>query len=267
MSAIATAVVAGSLISSTIGGSAARSAASTQADAANKASDLQYQMFQTQNEQQKPYREAGYQALKDIGAQQGYLTAPGGTLKPFTAADLKSNLAPNYEFMKNQGLGAITQNVNVGGGGSNVDLARTKFAEDYASNAYQNALSNYVTQQQIGFGQGQTNQTNIFNKLASIAGLGQTSLGSTGNQSVVAGENIGNMISNAGTATGAGQVAAGNLWGGTANTIGQMAGYGINAYGNQNPYANMGFSGSNAKGFTYNEQAGPPASLANYNAA
>jgi hypothetical protein len=241
--------------------------AQTQADAANRASDLQYQMFETQNEQQKPYREAGYQALKDIASRQDYFTTPGGTLKPFTAADLKSNLAPNYEFMKNQGLGAITQNVNVGGGGSNVDIARTKFAEDYASNAYQNALSNYVTQQQIGFGQGQTNQTNIFNKLAAIAGIGQTSLGSTGNQSVAAGESIGNMMSNAGTAIGAGQVAQGNIYGSAFSNLGGAAAYGYNQYANANPYANMGFSGSNSRGFTYNEQAGPPASLANYTPA
>ena len=249
----AAAVVGATIVGSVIQGNAAQKGAQTQADAANRSSDLQYQMFQTQNEQQAPYREAGYQALKDIGARQDYLTAPGATLRPFTAADLKTNLAPNYEFMKNQGLGAITQNVNVGGGGSNVDLARTKFAEDYASNAYQNALSNYVTQQQIGFGQGQTNQTNIFNKLASIAGLGQTSLQNTGNQSVAAGENIGNMISNAGTATGAGQIAQGNVYGSALSNVGGAAAYGYNQWANANPYSNMGLSGSNARGFTYTD--------------
>jgi hypothetical protein len=263
----AAAVAGAAIVGSVIQGNAAQKGAQTQADAANRSSDLQYQMFQTQNEQQAPYREAGYQALKDIGARQDYLTAPGTTLRPFTAADLKSNLAPNYEFMKNQGLGAITQNVNVGGGGSNVDLARTKFAEDYASNAYQNALSNYVTQQQIGFGQGQTNQTNIFNKLAAIAGIGQTSLGATGTQSVAAGENIGNMISNAGSATGAGQIAQGNVYGSALSNVGGAAAYGYGQWANANPYSNMGLSGSNARGFTYNEQAGPPASLANYTAA
>jgi hypothetical protein len=261
--AVAAATVVGSVVSS----NAAQKGAQTQADAANRASDINAQMFYTQNEQQAPYREAGYQALKDIGARQDYLTAPGATLRPFTAADLRTNLAPNYEFMKNQGLGAITQSLNAGGGGSNIDLARTRFAEDYASNAYQNALSNYVTQQQIGFGQGQTNQTNIFNKLAAIAGIGQTSLQATGNQSVAAGENIGNMISNAGSATGAGQVAQGNIYGSAASNLGGAAAYGYNQWANANPYSNMGLSGSNARGFTYNEQAGPPASLANYNAA
>ena len=48
------------LIGAGMQSSAAKSAASTQAGATTYAADIQKQMFDTINEQQKPYREAGY---------------------------------------------------------------------------------------------------------------------------------------------------------------------------------------------------------------
>jgi hypothetical protein len=122
--------------------------------------------------------------------------------------------------MKQQGLGATGQAMNVGGGGSNVDLARTKFAEDYASNAYQNALSNYMTQQQQGFAQGQTQQGNIYNRLASLAGIGQASQA----QANTLGSNTANALSQLGiggaSALGAGQVGAANAYANVAGGLG-----------------------------------------------
>jgi len=115
---------------------------STLGQATQDAAAQQRQMFDILNAQQTPYREAGYGALTNINQMLPYFTQQAPAYKPFTAADLKTNLAPNYEFMKQQGLGATGQAMNVGGGGSNVNLARTKFAEDYASNAYQNAVNN-----------------------------------------------------------------------------------------------------------------------------
>jgi hypothetical protein len=120
--------VAGSAILGAVGGS-------KQASAAKEASQLQYQstqdaarqqreMFDILNEQQKPYRESGYQALGKINEMLPSLT------KQFTSADLIANLDPSYQFMLQQGLGATGQAMNVGGGGSNVDLARQRFAQE-----------------------------------------------------------------------------------------------------------------------------------------
>ena len=58
-----------------LGGSASRSAASTQADAATRASDAQLQMFREQALLQEPFRQAGVRALpqrggEDLGADQ-----------------------------------------------------------------------------------------------------------------------------------------------------------------------------------------------------
>jgi hypothetical protein len=199
---------------------AATSAAQTQYQATQDASKQQREMFDILNEQQAPYRESGYKGLTQINEMLPYFTQQQAGYKPFTAEDLKTNLAPNYEFMKQQGLGATSQAMNVGGGGSNVNLARTKFAEDYASNAYQNAVNNYMQQQAQGFNQGQTQTSNIYNRLASLAGIGQAAQ----SQSNTLGTNTANAISQLGiggaSALGAGQVGAANAMAGAYGNIG-----------------------------------------------
>jgi len=216
--------ITGSALLSAVGGnkqaSAAKDASQLQYQATQDAARQQREMFDILNAQQAPYRESGYGALTNINQMLPYFTQQQPAYKPFTAEDLKSNLAPNYEFMKQQGLGATGQAMNVGGGGSNVDLARTKFAEDYASNAYQNALNNYMQQQAQGFNQGQTQQTNIYNRLASVAGIGQAAQ----TQANTLGSNTANAISQLGiggaSALGAGQVGAANAMAGGLSNIG-----------------------------------------------
>ena len=222
-----TAAIGGSALLGFLGSSnqadAATQSAQIQSDAANNAAAQQLAMFNVQNAQQAPYREAGYGALNKISEMMPSLTQQYPSYKPFTAEDLKSNLAPNYQFMLNQGLGATAQNVNVGGGGSNIDLARTKFAEDYAGNAYQNALNNYMTQQQQGFNQQQLQTGNIYNRLASIAGIGQTATGQTSGLAQNVTSNIGQLGIGAAGATAAGQVGAANAYAGAAGNIGNAA--------------------------------------------
>jgi len=216
--------IGGSAIAGLLGGSmqanAASSSAQKQSDAAKYAADLQQQQFNQIQQQNAPYRQAGYTALDQITGMIPALTQQAPAYKPFTAEDLKSNLAPNYEFMLNQGLGATKQALNVSGGGSNISRGATKFAEDYASNAYQNALNNYMAQQQQGFNQSQLATNNIYNRLAGIAGIGQVSQ----NQVNTAGQNIASNIGSAGiTGAGyqaAGQVAGANAYGGALSNLG-----------------------------------------------
>jgi hypothetical protein len=108
----------------------------------------------------QPYMQTGQQGLSAIQQQLPYFQ------QQFGPEQFKANLDPGYEFMKQQGLGAIRQGMNVGGGGSNIDRAATKFAQDYANTGYQNAFNRFTGQQQ-----------NIYNRLAGIAGIGQTATG------------------------------------------------------------------------------------------
>ena len=223
-------------VAAAIGGSALLGflGSQKQAEAATQGGQLQYQatqdaakqqreMFDILNAQQLPYRTAGGGALTSLQSMMPYFTEQQPGYKPFTAADLKTNLAPNYEFMKQQGLGATGQAMNVGGGGSNVDLARTKFAEDYAGNAYQNALQNYMSQQQNIFNQGQSERTNIYNKLAGMAGIGQTAANQTATLGTGTAGNLGQLAIGGATAIGAGNIGAAQATAGGLQGLGSGA--------------------------------------------
>jgi hypothetical protein len=186
--------------------SAARDAASLQSQAAQKAQDQQMAMFNTLNQQQAPYREAGYGALGKIGEMLPQFT------KTFGPEDLKANLAPNYEFMRQQGLGATAQGANVASPGSNVDLAKTIFAEKYAQGGYQDALTNFRNQ-----------QTDIFNRLSGIAGIGQTAQGSSQALGIQTAANIGQLGIGGASATGAGMINAANAQAGGLQGFGNAA--------------------------------------------
>jgi hypothetical protein len=182
---------------------AATQASQTQYQATQDAANQQREMFNLLNEQQKPYRESGYQALGKINEMLPTLT------KEFTSADLIANLDPSYKFMLDQGIGATGQSMNVGGGGSNVDLAKIKFAQDYAKTGAQQAYTNFSNQ-----------QSNIYNRLANLAGIGQASQA----QSNTLGTNTTNALSQLGiggaSALGAGQIGAANAYAGGLSNIG-----------------------------------------------
>jgi hypothetical protein len=177
-------------------------------------------MFNTVNAQQLPYRAAGYDALAQLRAGTGAGPAAGGIdvgqlTRPFSVADLKTNLAPNYQFQLDQGLGALKNQANLTGGlySGNTLKGINDYAQNYAGNAYQQAFNNYTA-----------NQSNIFNRLASIAGLGQTATQSTGNAAITTGQNVGQAQVGAGAAQAAGQVGQANaLSGGANNALGWYA--------------------------------------------
>ncbi len=109
---------------------------------------------------------------------------------------------PGFEFGLEQGTGAAGQMMNVGGGGSNVDMARRKFAIDYATNV---GLPQYMNQ-----------RTGIYNTLANIAGIGQKSQEQSGNIA----SNIGQLGVGGATALGAGQIGAANAYANLGSSLG-----------------------------------------------
>ena len=230
MSWIGVAVIGGSLVSGLLGSHAATNAANTQAGAANNATATQLQMFNTQNQQQAPWRQAGQNALGAISGGFGLGPSSGGVDSgyfnhQFNASDLNANLAPNYAFMLNQGQEANINYMNRFGGGGNVAQGLNTFSQNYAQNAYQQAFANYTS-----------NQTNIYTRLASIAGLGQTAgsnqtTGASQFASGIAGTTVG-----AGNALAAGQVGSANAISGSLNNA-------MGWYSLSNMLANSGGSG------------------------
>jgi hypothetical protein len=229
---------------------AARYGANLQSQAAAAAAAQQQANLDRINAQQAPYRGIGYSSLNQIagmlpGEQQQYdaqgnvtgtTQGTGYLTQQFGPEQLKSSLAPNYQFMLQQGLGAQNQAMNVGGGGSNINRAGTKFAEDYASNAYQNAFNNFTNQ-----------QTNIYNRLAGIAGIGQTGQSATNAAGTNATNAMGQLGVGAAGAQAGGAVGAANAMAGGLQGIGN-AGYLASlmkpgGYGGIGGYGGSGISG------------------------
>jgi hypothetical protein len=216
-------VAGANIVSGLIGADAARSAANTQAQSAQNALDFQKQQYATTQAQGAPSRAAGYNALNTLGslgsgtyqmydAQGNPIGAGTGSdylTHQFNAADLKAGLAPNYDFMLQQGQEATNRMANAGGGliGGNALTGLDRYTQDYAGNAYQNAFTNYQNQ-----------RTNIYNTLAGIAGLGQNAYNTSAQTGTTAANTIGNTIQGLGAAQAGGQVGVANaLTGGIQN--------------------------------------------------
>lgn len=190
------------LTSAVVGGVSAHSAAKKQAKAAKKAAKLAEKQNQQIRDDNAPYRAQAEPALTKIGDLMGTSgnkdAADYGLLThQFNAADLKSNLAPNYDFMLQQGLGATTNAANASGFSGNALKGINDYVQGYAGNAYQQAYNNYTG-----------NQTNIYNRLSNLAGFGQTA-----NQ----------ITANAGTALTGQQINA-QMTGAAANAAGIVGG-------------------------------------------
>lgn len=126
----------------------ANKAAGTQADAARYAADLQQQMFNKQIELQEPWRQAGINALAKMGTG-------------FTGqVDMTQD--PGYAFRLAEGLKALDRQASARGGLlSGAALKGTqRYAQDYASQEYQNAFNRELAK---------------YNTTAALAGVGQTS--------------------------------------------------------------------------------------------
>ena len=215
-----------SLLGSSMSAKAAKSAANQQAQTAADQMALQKQIFDTQNAQLAPQRAAGYNALNQIGAllpgQYTQYDAEGNPIgtgagtgyltKQFGAEDLNANLAPNYAWQLGQGQAALGNQLNMGGGlvSGNTLKAMQDYTQNFAGNAYQQAFANYQNQ-----------RGNIYNTLASIAGIGQSAQNASNTLATNYGTNTANLATGAAAAQAAGTVGAANAWsqglGGAAN--------------------------------------------------
>lgn len=207
MSFVAAAAIAagGSLLGGYIAGQGAKSAAAQQAASQAQSMALQKQMFDIQNEQQKPYREAGYTALGDIAGMKPYLT------QQFTPQDFAAGIDPGYAWRLQQGQRAAQQQANVGSGllSGNTLGGLQDYTQGQASQEYGNAFNRFQTQ-----------RSNIYNTLASIAGLGQTAVNQSGGAAMSAGQSMGQNLANIGTAQAAGTVGSANALAGGFQSAG-----------------------------------------------
>ena len=224
-----------------IGSNGAKGAASTQAAASANAQNQLQANYQSLAPNYTPYQQTGSQGLAGLNQQMPYLTTPTSTYQPMTNADLNANIAPNYAFQLQQGQNATNLANNATGGliGGNALQGLQNYTQNYASGAYQNALTNYMGQQSQGFNQNQAQQTNIFNRLSGIAGIGSNAVTGMSNLATGNATNIAQLGVGSANAVAAGQV-------GSANAISG----GISQAGNNMYLASLLNPG------TYNQQPG-----------
>jgi len=173
--------VAGAVVgSSLIGANAASKASSTQAAAADQATQLQERMFNRQVELQEPWRQAGINALNRM--QSG---------------DVMGTMDPSYQFRLGEGLKALDRQAAARGGliSGGALKAAQRYGQDFASQEFGNA----------------------YNRLAGLAGVGQTATGAMGNAANAYGTNAGNLMTGAAAARASGYVGGANALTGGLN--------------------------------------------------
>lgn len=242
--------------SAALGASASKSAAKTQANAAAQASAIQQQQYAQQRADQMPWVNYGGQGLNELGFRLGVLPSLGADdtagqaiqaaqrqnpefgslLRNFGAADFQAD--PGYDFRLSEGMKGINNSAAARGGvlsGAALKAA-SKYNQNFASNEYGNAYNRF-----------NTDKTNTFNRLASIAGVGQTAT----NQVGAAGQNMANNVSqntlSAGNARASGYV-------GGANALTGAIGQGVNSYMQYNAMQNPA---GNAAGYNALGTSGP----------
>lgn len=195
--------------SALLGSSASKKAASTQADAANRAADLQMQQFERQVELQEPWRQAGITALNK-------LTPLATEYTPFGMDQFQQD--PGYAFRMQEGMKALERSAAARGGLLSGGMLRgaQRYGQDLASQEYMNAFNRY-----------QAERNARLNPLQSLAGVGQTAT----NQLGQAGQT---MASNVGQALGAAAQARASGYIGSANALSQGLGTYLNYQQGQN---------------------------------
>lgn len=185
-----------------IGANAANSAADKQAAATQQANQLQQQMFEEQRQDQAPWRQAGAQALSQLQDPSFNQT--------FSGVNLQND--PGYQFRMQEGQRALQRSAAARGGLNSGAFAKalTQYGQDYASNEYNNAYNRFTN-----------DQTNRFNRLSSIAGLGQNANAQLGTLGANYAGQVGNNLTGLAGVQGAAGVASAGAWNGALSGIGK----------------------------------------------
>jgi len=223
----AAAAIGGSIISS----EGAKSAAKTQANAANNATQLQQNMFNTTQQNLQPYMGIGNKAVTALTSGTGLDSSnplSSQLLKPITMDEATLQQTPGYQFNLNQGLKAVQNSAAKRGLGVSgaAEKGAAAYATGLADNTYQNQFNNAVT-----------NQTNQFNRLNTLVGGGQNAAAGLGGIGQQTGANIASTISGAGNAQAASQISGANALGSGLTSAGNT--YAATA-GNNGLYGNTG---------------------------
>lgn len=177
--------------SSLLGGKSAEKAANTQADAANRAAELQYKQYQENVERQKPFYDVGVNALPELVAASKYTN--------FGMDQFQQD--PGYAFRLSEGQKALERNAAARGGliSGGALKAAQRYGQEMGSQEYMNAFNRY-----------QTERAARLNPLQSLAGMSQTTANTLGTAGQNMASNVGEAYQGAANARASGYVGGAN---------------------------------------------------------
>jgi len=248
MSGVATAIVGGAVIGGVLTSQASKSAAQTQANAADRATAAQQEALAQQMELQKPFTTAGTTAVNQLSA----MTQPGGeATKQFAYDPFKYQADPGYAFRLKEGMNAMNATAAARGGliSGNALKAGQMYGQEMGSQEYQNSFNRYLQNYANAQNTFQLNRNNLLDPLKFLTNIGQAgasnqaaNVGSFGNSQAA------NTIG-AANATAAGQVGSANA---ISNAIGQgIGGYQMNQLINRSAYNTAPTSSTPAPVYDY----------------
>jgi hypothetical protein len=228
---------------------ASKSAAQTQADAANNATAAQQAALDRQLALQQPFTTAGTTAVNQLSA----MTQPGGiATQDFTFGPGAYQADPGYAFRLKEGMNATNATAAARGGliSGNALRAGQAFGQELGSQEYSNAFNRAQNMFQM-------NRNNLLDPLKFLTNIGQAGASNQAANVGSFGSSQAANITGAANATAAGQVGSANAY---SNAIGQgIGGYQMNQLINRSAYnqpTNYSYVGGNSGNYGPTESGG-----------
>ena len=203
------AAAVGTIASGAMSSNASKKAAKAQAASADAANQMQWDMYDQTRQDLDPYRQAGSTSLSQMMDQMG---ANGYFNQTYTGQDVYND--PSYQFRLQQGQDAIQSGAAAQGGllsGATLK-ALQNYGQDYASQEYGNAYNRF-----------NADQTNRYNRLSNITGMGQNAAAQVGNAGMQTGQAVANNTMAGANAQAAGIIGSNNAWANSAQQLGTLA--------------------------------------------
>lgn len=217
----------GSIVGAAINSKASKKAAQQQAAAAGEANALQKEMFDINRADQMPFLKAGQAGNAQLSYLLGLNQSPytvqneqgedvtvnpydninsglggfGSLSRSFTMNDYQAD--PGYAFRLSEGQKALNRAMNAKGKYFSGEAIKglTDYNQNSASNEFMNAYNRF-----------NTNQTNLYNRLAGISGTGQQSANQLNSLGQNYANTVGSNLMDIGNARAAGTVGSANAW-------------------------------------------------------
>ena len=172
--------------------------------------------------------------IGNTGLAPGFLAQTWNT--PFVPpTDITEQNDPGFQFRLQQGQQALENSAAARGGllSGGTAKALERYAQDYASNEYQNVYNRSLTDYQQAYNIFNQNQANVFNRYADLAGIGQTSAQQLSNAGLTTGNNVGSTLltsgaqigqdlNNAAAARASGYIGSANAYGSALGSLGGL---------------------------------------------